>query len=213
MSDRNTSSRRSFLKKSAAATVVGTVGATGLASAAYDTKIVVEETSGEERVDYTIEFNGSTVEGGSDLESGHDSYDSNSCSGDVIGRQDTYWMGQYTEITRIEASGGVYDGTHPGAGNLVVTLESNLGDYQTGTCYVNGLQSGGGSEGMLYAFEPTSGGSVSGNGNEWNDGDGGGDRASGYVKDGGTDSFDMNGQFTRIELNPAGGALEIDRSI
>lgn len=212
MSERNTSSRRSFLKKSAAATVVGTVGATGLASAAYDTKIVVEETSGDEPVDYTIELNGSTMEGGSNLES-RDSYDSNSCTGQVQGGKDTYWMGQYTELDRIEASGGVYDGTISGAGNLVVNLYYDLEDTQTGTCYVNGLEPGGGTEGMLYAFEPVSGGSVSGNGNEWNDGDGGGDRASGYVKDGGTDSFDMTGQFKHIELNPAGGALEIDRYI
>jgi len=211
MSNQDTS-RRSFLKRSAAATVVGTVGASGIASAAYDTKLVVEETSGDEAVEYTIELNGSTMEGGSNLEPA-DSYDSNSCSGRVIGGKDTYWMGQYTEIDRIEASGGVYDGSMSGAGNLTVDLYYDLGDYQTGTCYVNGLEPGGGTEGMLYAFEPTDGGNVSGNGNEWNDSDGGGDRASGYVEDGGTDSFDMTGQFKRIELNPAGGALEIDRYI
>jgi hypothetical protein len=186
--------RRTFLRTGTAmtATVLGFGAGT---AAAASTKVTIKNDEGNE-VSYTIEFNDGTSYSGSNLN---------------FGDTDTYYVDASAEIDRLVCEGGYASGDYSTDGTLVVTQEYNLETSQTGTVYINGIESGG-SDDLIYGMNTN--GDFDGNGNEIDDGvTNDGERAYGSVNAGGSDSFDMSGQFTTIEMSPRGGKFEIDRYI
>lgn len=212
MSDYTTLERRSFLKKSAVGVVGSAALATSTASAAQ-TKIEVTENDGE-RVDYRIEINDDSMQGGSNLEDA-DSVGSSYCEGFAIGGTDTYYMSDTAELDRVVIWNGS-DALGCCDGTLSIYLTGGLESWQDGDLDLNGLESGG-SYDLKYNFSVT--GSLSGEGNLESDDSiysGSGstkDTAEGSLNEGGTDSFNMEGQFDWLEASPRGGKLEYQRII
>jgi hypothetical protein len=212
MKEYTTLDRRSYLKQTAAGVVGSAALATTTASAAQ-TKIEVTENDGE-RVDYRIEINDNSMQGGSDLDSG-DTVGSDYCEGWARGGTDTYYMSDTAELDRVTISNGsaassCCDGT------LSIYLTGGLESYQDGDLDLNGLESGGSFD-LKYNFKST--GSVSAEGDLESDDSvysGSGDTndtASGSLDEGGTDRYNMEGQFDWLEGSPRGGKLEYQRII
>ena len=183
---------------------MGSLSATK-ASAIGNTYVKVEETLGG-NVSYSVSLNqNGGVASGDRLES-NDTVSATYFSGYLAnGGVDEFYINGDAEIYTISVSGKATVDS-----GLKMTLSNNLENVYSGDITISGQNSGGGVR-MQYGVTPT--GSVNGQGNEFYDSDNSGDRAAGFVYDGGQDTFGMTGQMKEVQAKPQGGTITITRDI